>query len=75
MPLLSGPKVLFHRNLLYTGVTRARNCLTIVGDRRTVHSMIQNVNEQRRYCTLAKRIREIASEGEENPFEDSWTQQ
>ena len=75
MPLLTGPKVLFHRNLLYTGVTRARNCLTIVGDRRTVHSMIQNVNEQRRYSTLAKRIREIASEGEENPFEDSWTQQ
>lgn len=68
MPLLSGPKVLFHRNLLYTGVTRARNCLTIVGDRHTVNSMIQNVNEQRRYSTLAKRIQEIASEGEENPL-------
>src|SRR5699024_600050 len=73
MPLLSGPKVLFHRNLLYTGVTRARNCLTIVGDRHTVNSMIQNVNEQRRYSTLAKRIQEIASEGEENPFEDEWS--
>lgn len=58
MPLLSGPRVLFHRNLLYTGVTRAKNCLTIVGSRTTLFDMIQNVNEQRRYSTLAKRIKE-----------------
>ena len=62
MPLLAGPRVLFHRNLLYTGVTRARNCLTIVGDRGMVNTMIQNVNEQRRYSTLSKRILEIAAE-------------
>lgn len=72
MPLLTGPRVLFHRNLLYTGVTRARNCLTIVGDRGTLFSMIQNVNEQRRYSTLTKRIQEIAGESEENPFDEGW---
>ena len=33
MPLLTGPKMLFNRNLLYTGVTRARNCVTILGSR------------------------------------------
>lgn len=71
MPILSGPRVLFHRNLLYTGVTRAKNCLTIVGDRNMLFSMIQNVNEQRRYTTLALRLDQIANESEESdPMDD-----
>ena len=71
MPILSGPRVLFHRNLLYTGVTRAKNCLTIVGDRNMLFSMIQNVNEQRRYTTLALRLDQIANESEEiGPMDD-----
>ena len=71
MPILSGPRVLFHRNLLYTGVTRAKNCLTIVGDRNMLFSMIQNVNEQRRYTTLALRLNQIANESEESgPMDD-----
>ena len=69
MPILSGPRVLFHRNLLYTGVTRARNCLTIVGDRQMLFSMIQNVNEQRRYTTLAYRLNQIANESEEDEMD------
>ncbi|MCI6009786.1 MAG: ATP-dependent RecD-like DNA helicase, partial [Anaerostipes hadrus] len=70
MPILSGPRVLFHRNLLYTGVTRAKNCLTIVGDRNMLFSMIQNVNEQRRYTTLALRLDQIANESEESDTMD-----
>ena len=66
IPLLSGPRILFHRNLLYTAVTRAKNCLTIVGDRQMVNAMIGNVNEQKRYSTLARRINEIA---QDNSFE------
>lgn len=59
MPLLSGPKQLFNRNLLYTGVTRARNCLTILGSREIVGDMILNNNENMRYTGLRKRIREV----------------
>lgn len=59
MPLLSGPKQLFNRNLLYTGVTRARNCLTILGSREIVQEMISNNNENMRYTGLRKRIREV----------------
>ena len=70
MPILSGPRVLFHRNLLYTGVTRARNCLTIVGDRNMLFSMIQNVNEQRRYTTLAYRLNQIANESNEDGMDE-----
>ena len=59
MPLLSGPKQLFNRNLLYTGVTRARNCLTILGNREIIGEMIANNNENMRYTGLKKRIREV----------------
>ncbi len=65
LPLLTGPKMLFNRNLLYTGVTRARSCVTILGSSQTVRGMIDNVSENRRYTSLDQRIREIAeTEGE-----------
>ena len=59
MPLLAGPKMLFNRNLLYTGVTRAKNCVTILGSRDTVKQMIANENEQKRYTGLKDRICEM----------------
>lgn len=51
--------MLFNRNLLYTGITRARNCVTILGSSETVRNMIENVSENRRYTGLEQRIREI----------------
>lgn len=60
MPLLGGPKMLMNRNLLYTGVTRARDCVTILGSADTVMQMIRNENEQKRFSGLADRIRETA---------------
>ncbi len=59
MPLLAGPKPLFNRNLLYTGVTRARNCLTILGSKEILGEMIENNQENRRYTGLRSRIREV----------------
>lgn len=59
LPLLGGPRMLFNRNLLYTGITRARNCVTILGSSETVRNMINNVSENRRYTALESRIREI----------------
>lgn len=60
MPLLSGPRMLFNRNLLYTGVTRAKSCVTILGSRETVGSMIRNADVNRRYTALEARIKELA---------------
>ncbi len=65
MPLLTGPKMLFNRNLLYTGVTRAKNCVTILGSRQTVQEMIENDHQNRRYTGLADRIRELIPPSEE----------
>ena len=58
IPLLPGPRLLYTRNLLYTAVTRAKKCLTIVGSDTVFQEMIQNKNEQERYTSLAERIRE-----------------
>lgn len=59
LPLLSGPKVLFNRNLLYTAVTRARRCVTILGSGDTVREMIHNEKQHKRYSSLCDRIKEI----------------
>lgn len=63
LPLLSGPRMLMNRNLLYTAVTRARKCVTVVGDDVTFQQMIENTSEQKRYTALARRIEEL-SEGQ-----------
>lgn len=62
MPLLSGPRMLFNRNLLYTAVTRAKSCVTIVGSEHTVQTMIDNESEQKRYSGLSERIKEMNEE-------------
>lgn len=59
IPLLPGPKLLYNRNLLYTAVTRAKKCLTIVGSEDTFQEMIKNKNEQERYTSLDERIQEF----------------
>ena len=59
IPLLSGPRQLFHRNLLYTAITRARKCVTIVGSDQTFQEMIRNTNEHNRNTSLAEQIREF----------------
>lgn len=64
LPLLSGPRMLFNRNLLYTAVTRARSCVTILGSSATVKGMIENNSENRRFTALADRIAEICAAGD-----------
>ena len=59
IPLLPGPRLLYNRNLLYTAVTRAKKCLTIIGSDAVFQEMIQNKNEQERYTSLDERIREF----------------
>ena len=60
LPLLSGPQMLLNRNLLYTAVTRARKCVTVVGNEETFAEMIHNEKQQKRYSALDERIRELS---------------
>lgn len=59
MPIWPGPRMLMNRNLLYTAVTRARKCVTMVGSEDTFYQMAENINEQTRYSGLKERIWEF----------------
>ncbi len=58
IPLLTGPRMLLNRNLLYTAVTRAKKCVTLVGNDETFEMMIQNTAELKRYSGLRDRLLE-----------------
>lgn len=59
IPLLNAPRPLLNRNLLYTAVTRARKCVTIVGSENSVNEMIQNESEMKRNSGLVDSIIEM----------------
>ncbi len=65
IPLLNGPQMLMNRNLIYTAVTRAKKCVTIVGDEKTFSQMVDNTRQQKRYSGLAEEIRKIGELGGE----------
>jgi exodeoxyribonuclease V alpha subunit len=52
MPLCSGMKKMLYRNLLYTGVTRAKEKLVIAGDRHTVASMVDRNKKTSRSTSI-----------------------
>lgn len=59
LPLLTGPQMLMNRNLLYTAVTRARSCVTVVGSVETFRGMIRNERQMMRYSGLKERLAEV----------------
>jgi len=52
MPLWGSHRRLHYRNLLYTGVTRARRILVMVGQKSTVAAMVENNARTSRYTNL-----------------------
>ncbi|MCF0130055.1 MAG: ATP-dependent RecD-like DNA helicase [Pseudobutyrivibrio sp.] len=60
MPVVTGPRMLMNRNILYTAITRAKKCVTLVGDPEVFYSMIDNTSQAARYSGLKDRILEQA---------------
>ena len=58
IPLFGGPRMLLNRNLIYTAVTRAKKCVTIVGDENVFYTMVNNTAQLKRYSGLYDRIME-----------------
>ena len=62
MPIMEGPKMLMNRNILYTAITRAKKCVTMVGDANVFYSMVDNTSQAKRYSGLRCRIDEAFRE-------------
>ena len=56
IPLFQGPRMLLNRNLIYTAVTRAKKCVTIVGDDEVFRTMVHNTAQLKRYSGLLDRL-------------------
>jgi exodeoxyribonuclease V alpha subunit len=57
MPLLMQHYMLLQRNLVYTGVTRAKQLVVLAGDRRAVAMAVKNNRVEARYTALAERLK------------------
>lgn len=52
MPMYRGAPQLSYRNLLYTGVTRAKNIMIMVGVKNEVYKMVENNRKTKRFSGL-----------------------
>ena len=53
LPLVSGPSMLFNRNILYTAITRAKSQVYVMGSEDCIRYMVNNTNIRKRYSALA----------------------
>lgn len=58
LPLISGPMMLFNRNILYTAITRARDSVFIFGTEECLRYMVGNCNVRKRYSALCEFLKE-----------------
>ena len=57
MPVLMSHYMMLQRNLIYTGVTRAKRGMVVVGSRRALAYAVRNINIRRRNTLLADRLK------------------
>lgn len=62
MPFTMSHYVMLQRNLLYTGVTRAKKILVLIGEKKAVWYAIRNETTADRNTKLAERLREDSME-------------
>ena len=59
MPMAYFPPMLANRNLLYTGVTRGKQAVVLVGADRMMRAMIDNNRIDQRYSGLSEKLRKF----------------
>ena len=60
IPLHTQHFLMLQRNLLYTGITRGKKLVVVVGNRKALSSAVQRRDSAQRYSALARRLREMA---------------
>lgn len=58
MPISQAAPMLLTRNLLYTGMTRAKKMLIIIGNRNIIDFMIKNADNKKRNTGLSYKLQE-----------------
>ncbi|EGT0012276.1 ATP-dependent RecD-like DNA helicase [Clostridium perfringens] len=61
IPAYIGAPLLMNRNLLYTGITRAKEMVVVVGIPKALKYMVDNTRSMERYSSLNWRIKEVIS--------------
>ena len=62
MPLLGSHYKMLQRNLLYTGMTRARKLMILAGSRKAVSMAVRNAVREPRYSLLYEKLKDAAEE-------------
>jgi exodeoxyribonuclease V alpha subunit len=57
MPLAMQQYLLLQRNLVYTGITRGRRLVVLVGQKKALQTAVRNVSAVRRYTALEQRLK------------------
>jgi exodeoxyribonuclease V alpha subunit len=61
LPVFMQHYIMLSRNLIYTGVTRARKLVILVGSQKAIALAVQQVKDQQRYTLLDDRLRTVES--------------
>ena len=61
-PTFMGSAFLMNRNILYTGITRAKELVVVVGSQKALKYMVDNTNNTERYSSLKERIMDITTD-------------
>ena len=58
IPIYDYIPMLTTMNLLYTGITRAKKAILLIGDKKKLYQIIKNVSATKRYTTLTDRLKQ-----------------
>ena len=59
MPIMTQHYAMLQRNLLYTGITRGKRLVVLIGQKKAVAIAVRNVSGRRRWSKLDKRLRQV----------------